>query len=31
VTSQAPWFEISDDLPRYDEYPPTGLVINAPR
>jgi hypothetical protein len=31
VTAKAPWFEISDDLPRYDEYPPTDLVINAPR
>ncbi len=31
VTSKAPWFEIADDLPRYDEYPPQGLVINTPR
>jgi hypothetical protein len=22
VASKAPWFEIADDLPRYDEYPP---------
>jgi hypothetical protein len=24
VGSKAPWFEIADDLPRYQEYPPTG-------
>lgn len=23
VTSKAPWFEITGDLPRYDEYPPS--------
>jgi hypothetical protein len=23
VASKAPWFEIHDDLPRYDEYPPS--------
>jgi hypothetical protein len=22
VASKAPWFEITDDLPRHDEYPP---------
>jgi len=22
VASKAPWYEIADDLPRYDEYPP---------
>jgi hypothetical protein len=24
VASKAPWFEITDDLPQYAEYPPPG-------
>ena len=24
VASKAPWFEITDDLPQYPEYPPPG-------
>ena len=24
VDSKAPWFEITDDLPQYPEYPPPG-------
>jgi hypothetical protein len=24
VASKAPWFEITDDLPQYEEYPPPG-------
>jgi hypothetical protein len=24
VASKAPWFEITDDLPQYPEYPPAG-------
>ncbi len=30
VASKAPWFEISDDLPRYDAYPPGGPPATAP-
>ena len=29
VASKAPWFEIADDLPRYDEYAP-GMVPSPP-
>ncbi len=31
VASKAPWFEIADDLPRYDAYPPGGPPATAPR
>ncbi|MFI5317179.1 MAG: GFA family protein [Myxococcota bacterium] len=29
VASKAPWFAISDDLPRYDEYAP-GMLPSPP-
>jgi hypothetical protein len=29
VASKAPWFEIADDLPRYDEYAP-GMIPSPP-
>jgi hypothetical protein len=31
VASRAPWFEISDDLPRHDEYPPEFGLASTPR